>query len=208
MELTSRQGKNGKIHLYADGEFRFAVSAFVYHSFPWRDGDDVSEEELAEWKAAADAERAHESALRLLTARAHGEKELLRKLRQKYDAEAAQNAVDRCREAGLIDDAAYAADLAEELFRRKAFSPERIRRELEQRGVDRKTADEAVLALDIDRDSGIIQLLEKMRITDGATEKDKARAVRRLLTAGYSLSEVRRAMEQQGITLNGESDRD
>lgn len=202
MELTSRQGKNGKIHLYADGEFRFAVSAFVYHSFPFRDGDDITEEELAELKASSDAERAHESALRMLTARAHGEQELYRKLRQKYDAAAAQSAVDRCREAGLIDDAAYAADLAEELYRRKAFSPERIRRELEQRGVDRKTADEAVLALDIDRDSGIIQILEKMRITDGATEKDKARAVRRLLTAGYSFSEVRRAMEQQGISLD------
>ncbi len=208
MEFSTTQGKNGKVNIFTDGEFRFAVSAFVYHSFPFRDGDNITEEELAELKASSDAERAHESALRLLTARAHGEKELLRKLRQKYDAEAAQSAVDRCREAGLIDDAAYAADLAEELFRRKAFSPERIRRELEQRGVDKNTAENAVLALDIDRDSGIIQLLEKMRITDGATEKDKARAVRRLLSAGYSLSEARRAMEQQGISLNGGSDRD
>ena len=82
MELTAKQGKNGKINLYTDGEFRFAVSAFVYHSFPYRDGDEVTEEALSELKRASDAEKAHESALRSLTARAHGEKELLRKLRK------------------------------------------------------------------------------------------------------------------------------
>ena len=201
MELTTKQGKNGKINLFTDGEFRFAVSAFVYHSFPYRDGDEITEEDLNELQKTSDAEKAHESALHSLTARAHGEKELLRKLRQKYDAEAAESAVERCREAGLINDAAYAADLAEELYRRKAFSPERIRRELEQRGVDKKIADEAISALDIDRDSGIIQILEKLRITDDSPDKDKARAVRRLINAGYSFPEAKRAMEKQGISL-------
>ena len=207
MEFSTTQGKNGKVNIFTDGEFRFAVSAFVYHSFPFRDGDDVTEEELAALKASSDAERAHESALRMLTARAHGEQELYRKLRQKYDDTAAQSAVDRCREAGLIDDEAYAADLAEELFRRKAFSPERIRTELICRGVDKEIAENAAEALDIDRDSGIIQILAKMRITDDSPKKDKARAVRRLMNAGYSFSEARRAMTDQGISLNGELDR-
>lgn len=199
MELTTKQGKNGKINLFTDGEFRFAVSAFVYHSFPYRDGDEVTEEALSELKRASDAEKAHESALRSLTARAHGEKELLRKLRQKYDAEAAESAVERCKQAGLINDAAFAADLAEELYRRKALSPERIRRELEQRGVDKNTVQNAISALDIDRDSGIIQILEKMRITDDSPDKDKARAVRRLINAGYRLGEIRRVLHAELI---------
>ena len=192
MELSTATNKNGRINLLTDGEFRFAVSAFVYRSFPWRDGDEITEEALAELKAADDAEKAHESALRMLTARAHGEKELLRKLRQKYDAEAAQSAVDRCKEAGLIDDAAFAADLAESLIARKGWSPERVKTELISRGVDKETAENAISALDIDRDSGIIMLLEKMRITDASPEKDKARAVRRLINAGYRIGEIRR----------------
>ena len=88
--------------------------------------DDIS---LIE-KAYDDAEKAHESALRMLTARAHGEQELLRKLRQKYDAEAARSAVERCKDAGLIDDSAFAADLAESLTARKGWSPERVKTEL------------------------------------------------------------------------------
>ena len=192
MELITEQGKNGKVNIFTDGEFRFAVSAFVYHSFPFRDGDDVTEEELASLKASSDAERAHESALRMLTARAHGEQELYRKLRQKYDAAAAQNAVDRCKEAGLIDDAAFAENLAESLLSKKGWSPERVKTELICRGVDKETAENAVSALDIDRDSGIMMLLAKMRITDDSPEKDKARAVRRLLNAGYHIGEIRR----------------
>ena len=192
MEFSTTEGKNGKVNIFTDGEFRFAVSAFVCHSFPFRDGDDITEEELAELKASSDAERAHESALRMLTARAHGEQELYRKLRQKYDAAAAQSAVDRCKEAGLIDDEAYAADLAESLSARKGWSPDRIRTELICRGVDKEIAGNAAEALDIDRDSGIIQILEKMRITDDSPEKDKARAVRRLTAAGYSMGEIKK----------------
>ena len=197
MELSTALNKNGRIDLLTDGEFRFAVSAFVFRSFPYRDGDDVTEEALAELRAADDAERAHESALRMLTARAHGEKELYRKLRRKYDANAAQDAVDRCKEAGLIDDAAFAADLAESLVSRKGWSPERVKTELLFRGVDRETAENALSALDADRDSGIIMLLQKMRVTDDSPEKDKARAVRRLLNAGYGYGEIRRALNAE-----------
>ena len=192
MKLSTELNKNGRINISTDGEFRFAVSAFVYRSFPYRDGDEITEEDLAELKAADDAERAHESALRMLTARAHGEQELYRKLRQKYAADAAQSAVDRCKEAGLIDDAAFAEALAESLFSKKGWSPERVRTELVCRGVDKETAENAISALDIDRDSGIIMLLEKMRITDDSPDKDKARAVRRLLAAGYSYSEIKK----------------
>ena len=192
MELSTAVNKNGRINISTDGEFRFAVSAFVYRSFPYRDGDEVTEENLAELKAADDAEKAHESALRMLTARAHGEQELYRKLRQKYDAEAARSAVERCKDAGLIDDSAFAADLAESLSARKGWSPERVKTELISRGVDKETAENAISALDIDRDSGIIQILEKMRITDDSPEKDKARAVRRLLNAGYGYREIKK----------------
>lgn len=199
MELSTALNKNGRINISTDGEFRFAVSAFVYRSFPYRDGDEITEEALAELKAADDAERAHESALRMLTARAHGEQELYRKLRQKYDAAAAQSAVDRCKEAGLIDDTAFAADLAESLTTRKGWSPERVKMELIYRGVDKETAENTVSALDIDRDSVMIELLTKMKITNQSSEKDKARAIRRLLNAGYDFLEVNHTLENIGI---------
>ena len=197
MEFSTEQGKNGKINIYTDGEFRFAVSAFTRYSFPFSDGDEITEEQLAEIKAASDRAKAYESALRHLTARAHGEKELYQKLRMKYGPEAARQAVDRCRQAGLTDDASFAADLAEELSSRKGYAPERIKAELIYRGIDKGIAENAAEALDIDRDSGIIKLLEKMKITDDSPDKDKARAVRRLLNAGYKIGEIRRHLSSE-----------
>ncbi len=108
----------------------------------------------------------------------------------KFPSSAARDAVDRCEAAGLIDDEKFAELLAEELYRRKHYAPIRIISELENRGVDKNTAENAVFALDIDRESGIIRILDKMRVNDESSEKDKARAYRRLLNAGYSYSEI------------------
>ena len=66
------------------------------------------------------------------------------------------------------------------------------------RGADEITAENAVSVLDIDRDSVILVLLEKTRITDDSPGKDKARAVRRLLNVGYGFFEVKRMLDQTG----------
>lgn len=190
MELAVTQTRPGKINILTDGEFRFAVSSVVWYSFRFRDGDEITEEELAAVREASDRHNAYENALRLLSQRAHSEKELYRKLKLKYSSEAAKEAVERCRESGLLDDGEFAAMLAEELLRRKHYAPARIIAELENRGVEKNIAENAVLALDIDRESGIIKILGKMNVTGESPEKDKARAFRRLLAAGYSYSEI------------------
>ena len=53
---------------------------------------------------SADAQKAYNYAIRLLTARDYGYEELLDKLSRKYEDEAAYAAVDRCRELGFQSD--------------------------------------------------------------------------------------------------------
>lgn len=190
MTLSYTTARSGKINISTDGEFRFAVSAVIWYSFNFTDGGEITEEELLEVKAASDRHDAYEKALNLLSFRAHSAKELYMKLKMKFPSSAARDAVDRCEAAGLIDDEKFAELLAEELYRRKHYAPIRIISELENRGVDKNTAENAVFALDIDRESGIIRILDKMRVNDESSEKDKARAYRRLLNAGYSYSEI------------------
>lgn len=194
MELSFTTARSGRINISTDGEFRFAVSAVVWYSFPYKDGDEIGEEQLMEIKNAEDRHAAYEKVLSLLSVRAHSEKELIRKLRMKYPEEAAKSAAEKCAEAGLIDDGQFALLLAEELYRRKNYAPARIRQELENRGVDKNTAENAVLSLDIDRESGIIKILDKMKVTNESAEKDKARAFRRLLSAGYSYGEIEKVL--------------
>lgn len=192
MILSVEIAKSGKINLFVNEEFCFSLPAGLWYSLPFRDGAEITETELAELKAKADSFYAYESALRLLSNRAHGEKELETKLKMKYSAAAAHEAVQKCKDAGLIDDAVFARLFADELHRRKAFSAQRIIFELEKRGIDRNTAESAVFALDIDEDSAIIRMLEKLNYSPGCSEKEKSRIIRRLLSLGYSYAAIRR----------------
>ena len=191
MELTTSTTKKGRINVLADGEYQFTVPAFIWYASSFCGQTQITPEELEELRLQGEQADAYDKALRLLAVRAHGEAELKRKMRQQYSAEAIDSALEKLRENGLVDDAAFASALAEERLRRKSWSPERIRQDLLSRGIDAETAKNAVNGLDIDRKKGIIDIISKMHLPDSPTRKDADRLIRRLLNAGYSMREIR-----------------
>ena len=195
MELTTTFTKKGRINVLADGEYQFTVPAFIWYASSLCGEAEAEPEELEALRLEGEISDAYEKALRLLGQRAHGEAELKRKLRQKYAPAAVDAAMEKLRESRLVDDAAFADALAEELYRRKAWAPERILQELLSRGIDAETAKNAVNGLDIDRKQGIIDIISKMRLPDAPTKKDVDRLLRRLLAAGYSMREIREVVE-------------
>ena len=103
-------------------------------------------------------------------------------------------------ELGLVNDEAYAQRLAEELFRRKGYSPARIEQELIARGVARETAYEAARAIEGDPLERLAALLEsKYAPSYKGTERDRRRVVNALQRLGYSFFDIRRAMEEHGM---------
>ncbi len=191
MELSTTTTKKGRINVHADGEYLFTVSAFIWYRSPLCGKTEAAPEALEELRLQGLESDAYEKGLRLLGSRAHAEKELRTKLTRAYPADAADAAVARLKEAGLIDDASYAAALAEELQRRKNYSPQRIILELTHRGVDAETAKNAANGLDIDKKEGIINILNKMHLPERPAKKDVDRLLRRLLNAGYTMREIR-----------------
>ena len=190
MKLTTTRTKTGRVNVFTDGEYRFTVP-FSLWCAAQLDETDPSPEALEALRAAGERADAYEKALSLLDLRDHGERELYRKLRRDFSEEACAEALARCREAGIVDDARYAAAYAEELFRRRGFAPERIEEALRQRGIDRETAKNAARGLDIDRKSAIIELIEKMHLPEALTQKELNRVLRRLTAAGYGMREIR-----------------
>ncbi len=99
---------------------------------------------------AASADAAHAAALRLLEARARTRLELEQRLEQRgFEARAVAAALDRLAEVGLVDDWAFARDLAARRAAQGVDAP-RIALDLRERGVDREmavqAADETVAA--------------------------------------------------------------
>lgn len=195
MEISTSTTKKGRINILTDGEYQFTVPAFIWYRSPLfgqTEADGVSLEAL---RAEGQAYDAYEKGLRLLGLRAHGAEELRRKLRRDYPADAANDAITKLTESGLLNDVSFAEALAEELYRRKHYAPERIKAELTHRGVDAETAKNALNILDIDRKQGIIDIISKMRLPERISQKDLNRLIRRLLGAGYTMAEIREAVE-------------
>ncbi len=190
MIIETKSAKGGKIKIYADGEELFTVPAVIWYSSRFRDGDDVTDEELSELRAQGDSSCAFESGMRMLSLRAHSEYELKQKLKMKYPAAAVNSAVARLKGSGLIDDEKFSLMLAEELLNRKGFAPKRILMELKNRGISDSLAENAVNSLDIDTKIGIINIIKKYSLTEKSSRKEKDRVIRRLLNMGYSFSEI------------------
>lgn len=158
--------------------------------------------------------RARDKAFRLLGIRAHSEKELRRKLKSgKFSSAVVEEAIERCRELGYIDDAQFARARARALAAGKLFGNRRIAFDLQERGVSGDIAEAAIAAVDeeIPEDDRIRRLLEKQRPvkTAGVIEgdspalfKEKARIIRNLMGRGFSLERIMQiinAREEEGF---------
>ena len=107
MEIGISSSKN-KIKIYADGEFLFTVPAALWYSSRFHEGDDVSEQELMELKKQAELSLAFDSAMRMLSLRAHSEYELRHKLWQKFPPDAVNAAIEKLHSLDLLDDEKFA----------------------------------------------------------------------------------------------------
>ncbi len=196
MKISFKPGKLNKMHIYIDEEYRLTVDDMFWFSSPWHNLKEIEPEELAALEEAVSSRRAFNAALDLLSRRDHTKQELLRKLTVKHTEEAARAAVERAEALGYIDEARFAENYAESLYRNKRFGERRIVQELLRKGIPREIAENTVENLDKDGENRIILLLRGKYRTALCDEKGKRRAINGLLRMGYSYSEIRAAFSQ------------
>jgi len=138
-------------------------------------------------RAAPDA---FETALRLLTRRAHSEAELRRKLvRRGCPADDVDRAVVRARGLGYLDDAAFARALAGE--RARTRGPALIARELAAKGVERAVVQEAVGAV---RREDVVAAARRLAERAAEAGADRRLTASRLLRRGFPGDVIREAL--------------
>ncbi len=148
-------------------------------------------------------ERSHAvaAALRLLNRRDYAREELRRRLLEKGHPEAdVAAALDRVAAMGYLDDARFAALVAESAFRNKGWGPARIARALTRQGVDPETA-AAALAPYRDEEAEAARaadlLMRRARASgDGADAGATRRARQYLLRRGFSTGAVTAAVRE------------
>ena len=143
-QITEHPRKPGRYIIDVDGREFAIVTAEALSASKARVGVVVDDALAAYLREANELTAAYDRALNLLAFRARSARELHRRLVQKgVTADRADRVIAKLREAGLIDDADFARQLARSKVSAGA-SRRRLHQELFKRGVARDVADAAV----------------------------------------------------------------
>lgn len=198
MRITVNSGKQNKIHISCDGEYKFTVDAEYWFSSPYHGIQTIDdEEELAAFYEAVGSRCAFIAGLRFLSYRDHSEKELITKLVQKgHKREYADSACEKLKEYGYVNDERFAQSYAESLIERKGMSIRGIKSELFRKGISKEIADNVAENLDIDPILRIIDLLNTKYQRYLSDEKGLKKTVAALQRLGYRWSDINSALRQ------------
>jgi regulatory protein len=147
-------------------------------------------------------QEAEKKAFRLLTLRAHSEKELSAKLRERGFAEGVvAGVVEKCRRLGYLNDGNFARQRARELAVNRLLGNRRIALDLSEKGIPEALTRQAIEEVrgEIGEEEALGRLLAKRlkRTALGAKDqKEKARLMRALLEKGFPTGLVYRKLQK------------
>ena len=198
MKISVNVGKQNKIHIICDGEYKFTVDAEYWFSSPYHEISDIdNDEELAAFYEAVGSRCAFIAGLRFLSYRDHSEKEIINKLVQKgHKYQYAVSACEKLKDYRYIDDERFAENYAKGLIDRKGMSIRGIKNELSRKGISREIADIVCESLDNDPISVIIDLLNTKYNRYLSDEKGIRKTVAALQRLGYRWSDINSAMRR------------
>lgn len=194
MKINFKSGRGNKIHIHIDGEYRMTADSDFVSSLGYAENYDINEEELAVLERAVSSRRAFNKATDLLSRRDHGEKELLIKLRQKGFKEEAEEAIEKLKYYGYIDDRRFAENYVKELIRIKHYGKRRVEQELYRKGIDREIISEVLEAAEFP-ESELVSLIERKYYRYLTDEKGIKKTINSLLRMGYSYGEIKDALK-------------
>ncbi|PIV00479.1 MAG: hypothetical protein COS57_15795 [Syntrophobacterales bacterium CG03_land_8_20_14_0_80_58_14] len=152
--------------------------------------------------------RAEGKAFRLLTLRAHSEKELCAKLRAGgFPAPVVERVVRRCRELGYLNDEAFARQRARALAVSRLAGDRRIAFDLRERGIDAGLSARVIAEVrgELDEEEAVKRLLRKKirgRPVAALTEREKAGLARSLMGKGFPtglILKILKKTEEEGF---------
>jgi len=151
--IETQKTNDNRASVFVDGEFAFGVHQDVIVKHGLRVGQTLTPEEQQKVEHDEQYVQAKQRALDYLAHKPRTETEVRRTLRRDEVPEMViEDVVDRLYELDYLDDASYAEDYVRNRFASKKYGPDRIRRELVERGIDRHIADDAVHDLFADKD--------------------------------------------------------
>ena len=206
MIIKSKAGNGNKIHMYIDNEYVLTVYDDYWHRNGFKDGETITEEELASLKEEAGFRLAYEKGLDLLSRRSYSKKELYQKLKLKYGDSASERAIEKLLYFGYLNDEEYARIYARYLYETKKYDIKRISMELKLKGIDREITENVTKTLDNEPITRIIEMLSTKFSNGFKDEKTKNRFIAKLQRMGYSWNDIKSAFSEFEINIISDDD--
>lgn len=193
MIITHQRGRETKIHLLLDNEYKATTDENFWLDNYIADGTDITEEEWEELLEGINYKKALNKCGDLLSRREHSVKELRQKLLKTVDAKSADKAINRFLEAGYLDDEHFCRSLVEYLYNSKKYSTNHIKQECYKRGVDSQIIALVLEEYDFDNINSIIELIERKYASKLEQENGKQKVFAALQRKGFSYSDIKSA---------------
>ena len=173
------------------------------------------EEEATPRSPAEVAAACRAQALRMLERRSYSEAELLRRLKDKeHDPDVSAAVVERLVEAGLVNDATYARQVARSFLVGRRASVRRVQQEMTRRGIARTLSDDAIAEVRVDEgigtedDSVERAARKKLKSLSGLDAQTRARRLTGYLArrgfAGDVIRSALRRLDREASELESE----
>lgn len=141
------QRTKDRVNVYLDGEFAFGLA--LIHALWLKLGQKLSDEDIAQLKAADTLEKAQQRAVDFIAYRPRTEREVRQRLKKAgADDETIGSVTARLRDAGLLDDEAFGKAWVESRSRANPRSRRMLAWELRQKGVGEKDIQAALEGVD------------------------------------------------------------
>ena len=161
-QISEHPRKPGRYIVEVDGREFAVVNLDAITETKTKIGVVIDDARAAQLREAGEVVATYDRALNLLAFRARSSRELSRRLKEKgASAECIEQVITKLRDAGLVDDADFARQVARSKVSGGA-SKRRVQQELFKRGVERDVADEAVSEVLADENVDMVAVAERV----------------------------------------------
>ena len=196
--ITAQVKTRGRYSVFVDERFAFGLSELGLIDSGIHIGLEISESELADFKATAAVDKIYNMALGLIARRARSEYELRQYLRRKEVDEQAMVAIlNKLSDRGYINDENFATAWVESRRLMKSMSKRKLQMELSQKGIDRQIV-ERVLAKDEVRDDDVLKKLIVKKRSQTRYQDDK-KLMQYLAGQGFGYDDIKRAISSDEL---------
>lgn len=196
MIIQAQKGRGKKAHILLDGEYQITTDIDFWSEYGVADGTEISDQEWELLKNDMNYRKALNKGADLLSRRSHSVYELKSKIMRTCDPVSAEKAVEKFLEFGYLNDEAFAAELAEHLFKVKNYSERNVRSELYKRGIDKEIINSVLSHNETDPLDSIIYIVNKRYFKKLSEDGGREKVIAALMRKGFSYSDIKTALNR------------